>query len=212
MHNNIQHTGHLAQQTSVTIRAGADRGGSYLSACSPVLAQVLCTFTHNRLITCFTSVTFCTTASIVHDTHPIFARWVTHNCKGIRISVGHDNSWYIYGRVQAIFTYRVYRLYDNAWCYYILYQYQLHAMIMRSPGADPEILHEGWLSGWLHMYVTILNCRGWLASIARPIPIVSCTNVKGGVASHPIHPPWISPWLIHALSLYQSIASVLSAH
>ena len=31
------------------------------------------------------------------------------------------------------------------------------------------------------MYVAILNCRGWLASIARPIPIASYIDeqVKG---------------------------------
>ena len=44
------------------------------------------------------------------------------------------------------------------------------------------------------MYFTILNYRGWLASIDRPIPIVSCTNEQekgggGGGGGPPPHPP-----------------------
>ena len=62
------------------------------------------------------------------------------------------------------------------------------------PGADPEILHGGWLSGWLPiLYYTEL----WGVADRqryRSTPIVLCTNkqVKGGwLATHP--PPLNQP-------------------
>ena len=58
-------------------------------------------------------------------------------------------------------------------------------------GADPEILHGGWLSGWLPiLYYTILNYGGWLTGNDRPTPIVLCTNkqVKGGWLATPSTP------------------------
>ena len=59
-------------------------------------------------------------------------------------------------------------------------------------GADPEIFH--WGESWVgcYMYFTILSYGGRLASIDRPITIVSWSvqmSKQKGVASYPSTPP-----------------------
>ena len=65
-------------------------------------------------------------------------------------------------------------------------QYRSVAAVHGETGADPEMLHGGWLPV---LYYTEL--RGWLANNDRLTPIVLCVNeqVKGGWLATPSTPP-----------------------
>ena len=57
----------------------------------------------------------------------------------------------------------------------------LHA---ENTGANPEVFHGGWLSGWLPaLYYT--EPWGWMASNDRPIPIVYSLQTSNGINPPP---------------------------